>query len=70
MVVIIEMWGEPAVAEAGMMLQQPEGSLFSRRSCPGSWDPGSGGLHRLPGSGVWIVTCARTQASWWQQQQP
>ena len=37
---------------------------------PGSRDPGSGGLHRLPGGEVWIVTCARTQASWWRQQQP
>ena len=31
---------------------------------PGSWDPGSGGLHRLLGGEVWIVTCACTQASW------
>ena len=30
---------------------------------PGSWDPGSGGLHRLPGGQVWIVTCACTQGS-------
>ena len=37
---------------------------------PGSWDAGSGGLHRLPGEAVWIVTCARTQASSWRQQQP
>ena len=37
---------------------------------PGSRDPGSGGLHRLPGGEVWIVTCACTQASWWRQQQP
>ena len=36
----------------------------------GSRDPGSGGLYRLPGGEVWIVTCARTQASWWLQQQP
>ena len=35
---------------------------------PGSRDPGSGELHRLPGGVVWRVTCARTQASWWQQQ--
>ena len=34
---------------------------------PGSWDPGSGGLHRLLGGEVWIVTCAFTQASWWLQ---
>ena len=37
---------------------------------PGSQDPASGGLHRLPGGEVWIVTCACTQASWWLQQQP
>ena len=37
---------------------------------PGSWEPGSAGLHRLPGGAVWIVTCACTQASWWWQQQP
>ena len=37
---------------------------------PGSQEPGSGGLHRLPGGEVWIVTCACTQASWWRQQQP
>ena len=37
---------------------------------PGSQDPGSGGLHRLPGAEVWIVTCACTQPSWWWQQQP
>ena len=37
---------------------------------PGSRDPASGGLHRLPGGAVWIVTFARTQASWWWQQQP
>ena len=36
---------------------------------PGSRDPGSGGLHRLPGGAVWRVTCARTQASWWRQHQ-
>ena len=37
---------------------------------PGSRDPASGGLHQLPGGAVWRVTCARTQASWWLQQQP
>ena len=37
---------------------------------PGSREPGSGELHRLPGGAVWRVTCARTQASWWRQQQP
>ena len=37
---------------------------------PGSRDPGSGGLHRLLGGELWIVTCICTQASWWRQQQP
>ena len=37
---------------------------------PGSRDPGSGRLNRLPGRNVWIVTCACTQVSWWLQQQP
>ena len=36
---------------------------------PLSQDPGSGGLHRLPGGDVSIVTCTCTQASWWMQQQ-
>ena len=37
---------------------------------PGSTNPGSGGLHRLLGGDVWIVTCACTQAFGWRQQQP
>ena len=37
---------------------------------PGSWDPGSGGLHWLLGGAVWRVTCARTQDFWRRQQQP
>ena len=37
---------------------------------PRSREPGRGGLHRLPGVAVWRVNCARTQASWWRQQQP
>ena len=41
-----------------------------REVVPGSRDPGSGGLHRLPGGEEWRVTCAHTQASWWRQQQP
>ena len=52
-------------------LQQPEARrVFSQEVVPGSRDAGSGGLHRLPGGAVWRVTCARTQASWWRQQQP
>ena len=48
------MWGEPAVAEAGMILKQPEARrAFSRGSCPritGAWPwraaqaPGRGGV--------------------------
>ena len=65
------MWGEPAAAEASITLQQPEAhSVFSREVVPVSRDPGRGGLHSLPGVDVWIVTCACTQLSWWQQQQP
>ena len=65
------MRGEPAAAEASVTFQQPEAHcVFSREVVPGSRDPGSGALHRLPGGEVWIVTCARTQASWWLQQQP
>ena len=47
------MLGEPATAEVSMMLQQPEACpVFSQGSCPGSFDPGSGELHRLPGVGL------------------
>ena len=64
------MWHKPAVAEASVMLQQPEEChVFSLDAVPGSRDPGSGGLHRLPGGEVWVGTCACTQASWWLQQQ-
>ena len=48
------MWSEPAAAEAGMTLQQPEAChVFSQRSCPwitGPWQwwpaqsPGRGGV--------------------------
>ncbi|XP_060142899.1 receptor-interacting serine/threonine-protein kinase 2-like isoform X1 [Globicephala melas] len=63
--------GEPVAPQADVTLHQPEARrAFSREVVPGSREPGSGGLHRLPGRGVWIVTCAHTQASWWRQQQP
>ena len=63
--------GEPAASEAGVTLHQPEARSGSPGDVvPGSWDPGSGGLHRLPGGAVWRVTCAHTQASWRRQQQP
>ena len=62
-------WGESAAAEAGVTLHvrtvRSPGEVV-----PGSREPGSGGLHTLPGREVWIVTCALTQASWWRQQQP
>ena len=62
------MWGKPVAAEASMTLQQPEvRCVFPGEVDPGSPDPGSGGLHRLLGGEVWIVTCACTQASWWLQ---
>ena len=35
--------------------------LSPREVVPGSWDPGSGGLHRLPGGEVWRVPYACTQ---------
>ena len=41
-----------------------------REVVPRSQDPDSGGLHRLLGEEVWIVTCSCTQASWWLPQQP
>ena len=70
MVVITGMQGEPAVAEADMTLQKHEACrVFSGEVVPGSRDPGSGGLHRFPGWGAWIVTCACTQDSWWQRWQ-
>ena len=44
MVVIIGMQGEPAVAEAGMTLQQPEVlRMFSQGSCP--WIMPISGVH-------------------------
>ena len=65
------MWGKPVVAEASMTLHQPEVAVCSPGEVvPGLWDPGSGGLHRLPGGELWLVTCACTPASSWLQQQP
>ena len=50
---------------------QPEARrAFSRGSCPWITGPWQWRLHRLLGGAVWRVTCARTQASWWRQQQP
>ena len=65
------MQGEPAATEATMTLQQPVARfVFFWEVVPESRGPGSGGLHRLQGGEVWRVTCACTQASWWQHQQP
>ena len=60
------MRGEPVVTEASVTFQQPEAChVLSWEFVPGSRDPGSSGLHRLPGGEVWMVTCACSQASWW-----
>ena len=73
MVAVIGMRGKLAAAEDGVTLQHPEvRRVLSWESCPwitGLWQwqaaqaPGGGGE-------VWIVTCACTQDSWWQWQQP
>ena len=63
--------GEPAASEAGVTLQQPEARrAFSRGSCPWLTGPWRWRAAPAPGKEVWRVTCARTQASWWWQQQP
>ena len=67
-VVIIGMQGEPAAGEAGVKLKQPEAChVFSQGIClwiMGPWQwlaaQASGA-----GQGVWVVTCACTQDSWW-----
>ena len=63
MVVIIGMQGEPVAAEAAMTLQLPEACrVFSREVVPGSWDTGSGRLHRLlvGGGGLDTDLCLHT----------
>ena len=74
MVVIIGMQGEPAAAEASVTLQQPEAChVFSRGTCPWITGPWQWRAAQAQGGvcvcGVWIVTCACTQDSWWLQQQ-
>ena len=71
MVVIIRMWGEPAASEAGITLQQPEARcVFSLGSCPWILGPWQWHAAQAPeGVGLWLVTCACTQDSWWQWQQ-
>ena len=45
------MWVKPVVVEVGLKFQQPEEHMCSPDEVvPGSWDPGSGGLHRLLGA--------------------
>ena len=67
-VVIIGMQGEPAAAEAGMMLQQPEARrVFFLGSCLWIMGPWQWRASQPPWQGVeaiWIVTCAFTQDSW------
>ena len=71
MVIIIGMWGKPEVAEAGMTLQQPEACpVFSQGSCSWISGPWQCPAAQDPVGAVWIVTCACTQDSWWQWQQP
>ena len=63
------MWGEPAAAEAGVTLHQPEACcVFSQGSCPWIMGPWQLRAAQAPG-GLWIVTCACTQDAWWLQQQ-
>ena len=63
--VITGMQGEPAAAEAGVILQQPEAHhVFSQGTCLWIMGPWQWRAAQAP-RGVWIVTCACTQASWW-----
>ena len=65
------MRGEPAAAEAGETLHQPEARReFSWGSCPWIMGPWQWRAAQAPGGAVWRVTCACTQASRWLQQQP
>ena len=65
------MCSEPPTAEAGMKFQLLRHAMCSPwEYVPGSQDPGTGGLHRLLGGEVWIVTCGCTESSCWLQQQP
>ena len=69
-VVIIGTRCEPEATEAGVMLQQPEAcNVFFRGSCSCILGPWQWRTAQAPGR-VWIVTCACTQDSWWQQEQP
>ena len=51
--------GEPAAAEAGVTLHQPEARrAFSRGSCPWITRPWQWRAAQAPGGEEWIVTCA------------
>ena len=56
------MWGEPAAAEAGMMLHQPEAHCaFSRGSCPWLMGPWQWRAAQAPGrGGVESAVCSHT----------
>ena len=45
------MRGKPVAAEAGMTLHQPEGCVFSRRSCPWITVPWQWWAAQAPGKG-------------------
>ena len=67
MVVISGMQGKLVVAETGKTLQQPEAChVFSQGRCPWIVEPWQCCAAHAPGA-VWVVTCACTQNSWWQQ---
>ena len=62
---MIGMRGEPGAVEAIVTLQQPEAChAFSQGSCPWITGPWQWRAAQAP-RGVWIVTCACTQDSWW-----
>ena len=56
------MWAEPAAAEAGVMLQQPEACcVFSRGSCPWITEPWQWRGAQAPGrGGVESDLCSHT----------
>ena len=57
------MWGQPAAAEASVMLQQPEAHhVFSQGSCPWITGPRQWRAAQVPVKGG--VDSACTQASW------
>ena len=65
------MWGEPAVAEANMTLQEPEARrAFFRGRCPWITGPWQWRAAQAPRrGGVKSDLCSHT-GFWWRQQQP